>query len=86
MPYKAFPAWGKINQCCGSLWQRLQPIGNYLCFPLTRRNMKVAVASVLRKAKQRDCSMTETLGQKDQAKAGGRMPLWHLSIPILRNE
>eukprot|EP00983_Pelagomonas_calceolata_P079125 1154541-Pelagomonas_calceolata.AAC.1 len=28
---------------------------------------------------------TEALGYKDQAKTGGRMPLWHLPNPILRN-
>eukprot|EP00983_Pelagomonas_calceolata_P129169 1161585-Pelagomonas_calceolata.AAC.10 len=31
------------------------------------------------------CSVTEALGQKDQVRAGGWMPLWHLHIPILRN-
>eukprot|EP00983_Pelagomonas_calceolata_P085297 1156524-Pelagomonas_calceolata.AAC.3 len=31
-------------------------------------------------------NVTEALGQKDQASSGGRMPLWHLPIPILRNE
>eukprot|EP00983_Pelagomonas_calceolata_P085352 1156532-Pelagomonas_calceolata.AAC.19 len=29
--------------------------------------------------------MTEALGQKDQARASGQMPLWHLPIPVLQN-
>eukprot|EP00967_Tisochrysis_lutea_P081120 scaffold111758_cov24-Tisochrysis_lutea.AAC.1 len=31
------------------------------------------------------CNVTEALGQKDQARSGGWMPLWHLPIPMLRN-
>eukprot|EP00983_Pelagomonas_calceolata_P123253 1160989-Pelagomonas_calceolata.AAC.2 len=31
------------------------------------------------------CNETVALGHKDQAKTGGRMPLWHLPIPLLRN-
>eukprot|EP00983_Pelagomonas_calceolata_P026265 824750-Pelagomonas_calceolata.AAC.4 len=32
------------------------------------------------------CNVVEVQGQKDQAKAGGRMPQWHLPTPILRNK
>eukprot|EP00983_Pelagomonas_calceolata_P133758 1161993-Pelagomonas_calceolata.AAC.8 len=31
------------------------------------------------------CNKTVALGHKDQAKTSGRMPLWHLPIPLLRN-
>eukprot|EP00983_Pelagomonas_calceolata_P079479 1154686-Pelagomonas_calceolata.AAC.6 len=31
------------------------------------------------------CNDTAALGHEDQAKTGGRMPLWHLPILLLRN-
>eukprot|EP00983_Pelagomonas_calceolata_P009588 309959-Pelagomonas_calceolata.AAC.2 len=31
------------------------------------------------------CSVTEALDQKDQARVNGWMPLWHLPIPLSRN-
>eukprot|EP00983_Pelagomonas_calceolata_P045912 1139925-Pelagomonas_calceolata.AAC.3 len=30
-------------------------------------------------------NVTEALGQRNQASSGGRIPLWHLPVPILRN-
>eukprot|EP00983_Pelagomonas_calceolata_P074801 1152702-Pelagomonas_calceolata.AAC.2 len=36
-------------------------------------------------ATQSHCNKTVVLGHKDQAKTGGRIPLWHLPIPLLRN-
>eukprot|EP00983_Pelagomonas_calceolata_P043491 1138925-Pelagomonas_calceolata.AAC.4 len=35
-------------------------------------------------SKDNICNETVALGHKDQAKTGGRMPPWHLPIPLLR--